>query len=57
MAEAREQAQTVPHGSASEPERGAAWKLGAALIVVAATIAMSIGIFAAVVGMWLPRIV
>ena len=42
---------------ASEPERGAAWKLGAALIVVAATIAMSIGIFAAVVGMWLPRIV
>lgn len=42
---------------ASEPERGAAWKLGAALIVVAATIAMSIGIFAAVAGMWLPRIV
>ncbi len=42
---------------ASAPQRHGAAKLAAASIVFVATAAMGIGIFAAAMGMWLPRIV
>ena len=42
---------------ASAARRRDIWKFAATATVLAATIAMSIGIFAAIVGMWLPRIV